>query len=172
MRYGGILWSSIPGTRVLIPATGLPFPCKFLKEGRCEIYEMRPLHCRLFPERLYIDPSPQEFLSFYRAGYECVDEGVSLGEERASEVKALMEEDQAELERTADFFRNEEFVFELSPPQFSEIQRVFRGIDPQDPDRNEKRRKALEAMIPESCKRNVRDAFISKLRMIDRASKD
>jgi Fe-S-cluster containining protein len=172
LRYGGVLWSSIPGTRVLIPATGLPFPCKFLKDGSCEIYEMRPLHCRLFPERLYIDPSPQEFLSFYRAGYECIDEGVSLGEERVDEVKDLMREDQAALERTAGFFRNEDYVFELSPSQYGEIQRIFREIDPLDPNRNEKRRKALEARIPEPFKRQVRDAFISRLRVIDKASKD
>jgi Fe-S-cluster containining protein len=172
MRYGGILWSSIPGTRALIPATGLPFPCKFLKDDRCEIYEMRPLHCRLFPERLYIDPSPQEFLSFYKSSYECVDEGISLGEERVEEVKALMEEDLAALERTAGFFRNEDYVFELSTSQYSGIQRVFSGIDPQDPDRNEKRREVLEALIPESFKRQVSDAFISRLRAIDNASKD
>lgn len=171
-RYGGILWSSIPGTRVLIPATGLPFPCKFLKDRRCEIYEMRPLHCRLFPERLYIDPSPQEFLSFYRAGYECINKGLSLNEERAQDVKALMEEDQEELERTAGFFRNEDHVYELSPSQYNEIQSIFSGIDPREPNRNEKRRIALEAIIPESFKKIVREAFISRLKEIDNASND
>jgi Fe-S-cluster containining protein len=169
--FGGVLWSNIPGTPAVIPSTGLPFPCKFLKEGKCKIYEVRPLHCRLFPERLYIDSSPQKYESFYKAGYECVDEGLTLDEGRALELTGLIEKDQRELERTAEFFRNEDFIYELSPPEYNQAQLFFGQIEPDDPQRNMKRRSALEGLIPEKFKEEVRSAFISRLKGLDKESK-
>jgi len=167
-RYGDVHWTMIPGTRSLIPATCLPFPCSFLSEGRCSIYELRPLHCRLFPERLYVKPSPAVFEPFYRSGYVCVDEGVYLTEERMDEVARLMEEDRRELERTARFFRNEEFIYELSPEEVFRIESGFGEISSLDPERNRKRREIVEGVIPESFKALVRESFLSRLREIDR----
>jgi Fe-S-cluster containining protein len=172
-RYGGVLWTNIPGTTALIPSTGLPFPCKFLEGGRCKIYETRPLHCRLFPERLYINPNPQDFESFSRAGYECIDEGVSLREERAEEMKNLMDEDHRELERTANFFNNEEFIYELTPSQANEVKRIFNTLALDDPERNRRRREALENMIPKKFREEVRDSFTARLKELEKEkSKD
>jgi Fe-S-cluster containining protein len=171
-KYGGVLWSNIPGTQAIIPSTGLPFPCKFLKDGKCIIYGVRPLHCRLFPERLYIDPSPQKYESFYRAGYECVDEGLTLDERRALELVRLIKKDQGELERTAGFFRNEDFIYELSPHEYNQAQLFFGHIEPDDLDRNMKRRRALEGLIPEKFKEEVRITFISRLKELDKESKE
>ncbi|RMF89699.1 MAG: YkgJ family cysteine cluster protein [Methanobacteriota archaeon] len=164
--HAGILWSSIPGTRAFIPSIGLPFPCSFLKEGRCSIYEIRPLHCRLFPERLYVNPSPQELEPFYRAGYVCVDEGFTLKDGREEEIKRLMEEDQRRLVETADFFKNEDFIYELTPEEYEEAQRAFRKIDIRDPERNRKKREVIEGLIPEEVKERVKEAFLSRLKAL------
>jgi Fe-S-cluster containining protein len=171
-EYGGVLWSNIPGSRSLIPSTGLPFPCKFLKQSRCSIYGVRPLHCRLFPERLFIEPSPQMFESFYEAGYQCIDEGLSVRGKRADETKKLMIKDRSELERTAGFFRNEEFIYELTPEEYRQVQQYFSGLDSKDLDRNKKRREVLERLIPAQFKENVRNAFLSRLGQIDKQSKE
>jgi Fe-S-cluster containining protein len=142
--YGGVLWTNIPGTKALIPSTGLPFPCKFLKTGKCSIYEFRPLHCRLFPERLFINPAPDQFEPFYKSGYTCVDEGFYMGEEREEEIERLMDIDRSELERTANFFKNERLIYELSQEQYKIVQKMFGETDQSDPERNRKRRKILE----------------------------
>jgi Fe-S-cluster containining protein len=170
-RYGGVLWTNIPGTKALIPSTGLPFPCKFLEGGRCKIYEMRPLHCRLFPERLYINPNPRDFESFSRSGYECIDEGITINEERAEEIRKLMEEDNRELERTANFFKNENFIYELTPSQANEVQKIFNSLAPDDPERNRRRREALENKIPRQFREEVRDSFTARLKALDRKGK-
>lgn len=171
-RYAGILWSSIPGTRTFIPSIGLPFPCRFLKDDKCTIYEIRPLHCRLFPERLYIDPSPEVFEPFHRAGYNCIDEGFLLSEERKEEVKRLMDEDQKELVRTAEFFQNEDFIYELTPSQYEEAQRAFMALSPDDPERNRKKRETIDALMPPGVKEEVMKAFLARLKELDRESKD
>jgi Fe-S-cluster containining protein len=166
-NYAGILWSSIPGTRAFVPSIGLPFPCRFLKEGRCTIYDIRPLHCVLFPERLYIDPSSHMFKPFYRAGYVCVDEGFFVDEKRAIEIEQLMEEDQKALIKTAEFFKNEDFIYEFAPAGYEEAQRVFRSIDDNDPDRNRKKREIIDALIPAKTKNEVKLAFLARLKKLD-----
>ena len=171
-RYGGVLWSNIAGTHSLIPSTGLPFPCKLLKDYRCTVYKIRPLHCRLFPERLYITPSPREFEPFHGSGYACVDAGVFVDEKRAVSVESLMEKDQDELLRTAEFFRNEEHIYELTPSQYKKIQRVFGDIPPGDLERNKMRREALEGLIPKKVKEEARRAFLLRLRRLDKKSKE
>ncbi|GBE56534.1 flagellin N-methylase [archaeon BMS3Bbin16] len=162
-RYGAVLWTNIPGTALLIPATGLPFPCKFLVKGKCSIYDVRPLHCRLFPERLYIAPEPWSYESFYSAGYICVDDGLTISPERRSELEELMIEDQRELEKTADFFNNEKFVYELTPDQLAEVEEAFLKISPGDCDRGGAKRRVLDEMIPQDFKEHVRQAFLDML---------
>ncbi len=169
--YGGVLWTNIPGTSALVPSTGLPFPCAFLKEGRCRIYGVRPLHCRLFPERLYIDPSPHDLKPFSGSGYVCVDDGIYLDDARRVEVTGQMDIDRRELERTADFFRNEEHIYELTPAQERKVQVLIAAIDTKDPERNRKKREIIEGMIPEDFKASVEEAFLLRLRELDMETK-
>ena len=171
-RYGGILWSNIPGTTALIPSTGLPFPCKFLENGKCTIYEVRPLHCRLFPERLYINPSQQTFEPFYGAGYQCVDEGVYLDDKRNREVREAIDEDQTELRRTADYFKNDKYIYELSEPEYREVQERMLGIDWTDPERNRLKREIIEGIIPSDFKKSVEEAFIQNLKNLGERSRE
>ncbi|MFV2040749.1 MAG: YkgJ family cysteine cluster protein [Candidatus Hydrothermarchaeales archaeon] len=162
-RYGGVLWTNIPGTALLIPATGLPFPCKFLVDGKCSIYDVRPLHCRLFPERLYIAPEPWSYESFYSAGYVCVDAGLGIQPNRRAELEELMAEDQRELERTAAFFKNENYVYELTPDQLAEVEDAFLKIGSNDLDRGDAKRRILDEMIPQDFKEHVGQAFLKRL---------
>jgi Fe-S-cluster containining protein len=166
-EYGGVLWSSIPGTPAMIPSTGLPFPCKFLKEGKCTIYDVRPLHCRLFPERLYINPSPGILDSFYKKDYLCVDQGFYLDENRKKEVEKLMSQDRRELERTAAFFKNEEFIYDITPEEHEAAERALNHIGRGDVEMNLKRRMIVEAIIPDGLKSEVRKVFESKLKKLD-----
>lgn len=167
-EYGGIGWSNIPGTGALIPALGLPFPCGFLKEGKCTIYDIRPLHCRLFPERLYISPATEELEPFFLSGYACLDAGFSISEERIEEVKDLMEQDKNELIRTAKIFKNEEFIYELNPSQDETVWKRLVNIRPDDPERNRKRREIIESVIPAEFRDQVYEAFLDRLKMMDK----
>ncbi len=167
-EYAGIGWSNIPGTSALIPAIGLPFPCGFLKKGRCTIYDVRPLHCRLFPERLYVSPASEELEPFLSSGYACLDEGFSMSEDRVEEVKELMEQDKNELIRTAKVFKNDEFVYELSPSEHEAAWKMLVGIRPDDHERNRKRREIIESAIPPKFQDKVYDAFLDKLKKMEK----
>ncbi len=79
-----------------------------------------------------------------------------------------MIEDQKELIKTAEFFRNEDFVYELTQADKNKIERAFAEISVNEPERNRKKREIIENLIPDDFKKAVEDAFIKKLRRLDK----
>ena len=49
-KHNAVLLPAIHGLneQVMMPTLGLNKPCEFLRDGRCSIYEDRPLVCRMF----------------------------------------------------------------------------------------------------------------------------
>lgn len=150
-----------------VPTTVFPFPCKFLSSGKCAIYEARPLHCRLFPERLYISPSSQTVEPFYRAGYKCVDAGFKLTEERKGYIKELFKQDEEEINETLNFFENFTFFYTPEDGMYNIIVNKLKKISPADAERNAKKRKIIEASIPEDFKEEVKKHFIERLEELE-----
>ena len=72
-------------------------------------------------------------------------------------------QDERELEKTADFFNNEKFVYELTPDQLAEVEEAFLKISPGDCDRGGAKRRVLDEMIPQDFKEHVRQAFLDML---------
>ena len=165
-KYCSIAWSG-DLRHGFIPTIVIPFPCKFLNKNKCTIYEIRPLHCRLFPERLFIEPNYMEIEPFYRAGYECIDAGFKLDNERKKKIKELMEIDREEVLETANFFENFTFAYSFESDEHAEILREIKKIDKKDKERNRKKREAIESRIPEELKKLVRSFFIEKLELIE-----
>jgi len=164
--YCGIAWSGNL-REGFVPTAVFPFPCKFLSNNRCTIYEIRPLHCRLFPERLYISPLRQAIEPFYHAGYKCIDAGFKLGEERKKHVKELIDRDKEEINETLNFFENFTFFYNPEDEEYSTIVNRLKKISPVDMERNSKKRKIIESSIPEDFKEEVKKHFLEKLEELE-----
>jgi Fe-S-cluster containining protein len=126
-KYCEIMWNGIPGTSLLIPSVGLTFPCGFLKNDRCEVYDVRPIHCRLFPEALVMDNGN---LDMYRnCGYECIDIGTALDARRKAYLRCLQDIDRHELKVTASYFDNFGYCVELKPQELKRLSGSLAGIN-------------------------------------------
>lgn len=165
-KYCSIAWSG-DLKHGFIPTIVIPFPCKFLNSNKCTIYEIRPLHCRLFPERLFAEPNPVEIEPFYKAGYNCIDTGFKLSNKRKREIKELMEVDREEILETANFFENFTFSYSFESDEYAKIIREIKKIDKNDKERNKKKREIIESKIPEELRKVVKSFFIEKLELIE-----
>jgi Fe-S-cluster containining protein len=164
-RYGEIMWNRIPGTWAFIPSVGLAFPCTFLSSGRCRIYPVRPLGCRLFPEAPALREDADRDL--YRAsGYPCFDRGVSVPPTRAQHIQRLLAIHREEARATATLFGNADYLCFLSPIQLETIRRRLDTVSPLD--RNERRRELCLAHIPSAPKERVRQEFFKTLQTLTR----
>jgi len=74
-----------------------------------------------------------------------------------------MVEDQRELERTAAFFNNDEFVYELTPEQRAKAQKAFLNVESDDLNRGSLKRRVLDELIPGDFRESVRQAFMHRL---------
>jgi len=164
--YCGMAWSGNL-REGFVPTTVFPFPCKFLSRGKCSVYEARPLHCRLFPERLFISPLRQAIEPFYRTNYKCVDAGFKLGEERKEYVKELLKQDEEEINETLNFFENFTFFYTPDDEIYGLIVSRLKKISSADAERNAKKRKIIESSIPEDFKEEVKKHFIERLEELE-----
>ncbi len=157
--YCEVIWNRIPGTCLLIPSVGLIFPCRFLKEGRCIVYDIRPIHCRLFPEALVMENGS---LSMYRnCGYECIDRGVVVNRDRKANVRRLKDIDRHELKVTASYFENFKYCVALEPEEFKKIESCLLEIN--NMERAEKRRELITESIDKRHREKVKEIFMKRL---------
>ncbi|MBI4616811.1 MAG: YkgJ family cysteine cluster protein [Planctomycetes bacterium] len=128
--YCTVLWNQIPQTRWFVPAVGLAFPCRCLDAGRCRVYDVRPLRCRLFPEHLLTrrDALAQDYAN---QGYRCFEDGTASGEPCiAKELAALLGREEAENRMTAAYFGNGARAVELAQDTFAAILGGVRTLPP------------------------------------------
>ena len=165
-RYGEVMWNRIPGTRAFIPSLGLAFPCGFQAGGRCRIYQVRPLGCRLFPEAPALREAADRDL--YRAsGYPCFDGGVSVPPSRARQIERLLEIQREEARETVAVFRNDAYACFLSPVEVEGISRALDEVSSME--RNARRRELCLARIPSALGDRVREEFLAALEALDRS---
>lgn len=158
-NYCGIMWNRIPGTSLLIPSVGLIFPCGFLKNDRCEVYDVRPIHCRLFPEALVMDNGNLEI--YRNCGYCCIDNGAPLDMHRKAYVHRLKDIDRHELKVTASYFDNFSYCVELRPDDLGRIGNSMCGIG--NMERAAKKRELYTETIDKKTMETVESAFRKKL---------
>jgi Fe-S-cluster containining protein len=164
-RYGEVMWNRVPGTRAFIPSLGLAFPCRLRVAGRCRIYQVRPLGCRLFPEAPALREDADHDL--YRAsGYPCFDRGVSVPPARAERIERLLATQREEARITATLFGNADYVCVLSPVELETIGRELDGVSPTE--RNARRRELCLARITPALKERARLGCLNALRALER----
>lgn len=151
------MWNRIPGTRAFIPSLGLAFPCRFLEGGRCRIYPVRPLGCRLFPEGLLVDSSSVDLTLYRGTGYRCFDEGLSVSRSQRRLMARLLSLQREEAGLTARLFQNSAYLHVLSPAELQAIARDLEGVPPEG--LNERRRNLCTARIPQSLRGQVEVEF-------------
>jgi Fe-S-cluster containining protein len=157
--YCEVIWNRIPGTCLLIPSVGLIFPCRFLKEGKCIVYDIRPIHCRLFPEALIVDNGN---LDIYRnCGYRCIDSGIELDRFRKAYIHRLKDIDRQELKAMASYFENFKYCVELKVKEFERISNLLSGVDRME--RDAKKREVFTEAIDKGDKERVETIFIKKM---------
>ncbi len=158
-NYCEIMWNRIPGTSLLIPSIGLVFPCGFLKNDRCEVYDVRPIHCRLFPEALVTDNGN---LDIYRnCGYQCIDTGTALDANRKAYTHRLKDIDRHELKVTASYFDNFSYCVELRPDELGRIGNCLSGVG--NMEMAAKKRELYTETIDKKTMETVESVFRKKL---------
>jgi Fe-S-cluster containining protein len=165
-RYGEVMWNRVPRTRAFIPSLGLAFPCRFRAAGRCRIYRVRPLGCRLFPEAPALREDADRDL-YQASGYPCFDGGVSVSPTRAQLIERLLEIQREEAQVTATLFGNADYVCVLSPVEIETICREVEGVSPVE--RNARRRELCLEHIPSALKERARLHCLETLRTLGRA---
>lgn len=91
---------------------GLNIPCRFRVNNRCEIYEARPLNCRLFPYWVLANAPKKDIPKIIDATHKCIV-GFEPDDEKRKKYKAflgklsgiLLKESKA----TEDFMKNNNF---------------------------------------------------------------
>ncbi len=163
--YCQMMWNRIPNTPYFLPSTGLVFPCGFLKGEECVIYDVRPLHCRLFPENILIS-NFEDLTPLKGTGYECVDKGFAISEERAEAIRKLSEIDEAELEATADYLENINHSVPISEADYGKIMSHVANFDPLE--RNGVQRALFMELLSKRLDLNtIEKAFLEKIRTLD-----
>lgn len=104
-KYCDIDGTELPAYYNIFPILGLKLPCKFLKNGRCTIYNHRPLFCRVFPEDLILNPLYGEEKQLYiDTGYKCVKDGFKVSENHTKVIKKLLDIMDQEIDATGEYF--------------------------------------------------------------------
>lgn len=162
--YCEIIWNKIPDTYLLIPSIGLVFPCRFLDNGRCSVYALRPIHCRLFPEAIVAEKGN---LGIYRnCGYQCIDKGMAIDNGRKDYMLRLKRTDLKELEITAAYLDNFKYCVAVKPQEFHRINRLVSDVA--DIEKAGEKRELLKGAITEYMRDEVVSVFIEKLNRLDR----
>lgn len=166
-RFGTVMWNRIPGTRAFVPSLGLAFPCGLRRGGRCVIYQVRPLACRLFPEGPALSANADAEL-YREGGYPCFDRGVRLSPMRARQVETLLARHREECRETAALFRNGDYACVLAAVEITAIGRALDGVPAVE--RNAARRGLCEARIPDRLKEAVRTDWWKVLHQVAQAA--
>ncbi len=163
--YCQVMWNRIPNTPYFLPSTGLVFPCGFLENEECVVYDARPLHCRLFPENI-LTSNFEDLTPVKGRGYECVDKEFTISEKRADAMRKLSEIDQMELESTAEYFENINYSVPISEEEHGQIMSHVEDLD--ELERNEKKRALFMTIIGKRIDIDgVEKAFREKIRKLD-----
>jgi len=94
----------------IFPILSLKLPCKFLENGKCTIYNHRPLFCRVFPEDLILNPLYGEEKQLYiDTGYKCVEEGFKVSDDHTKVIKKLLDIMEQEIDATGEYFNLYEY---------------------------------------------------------------
>ncbi len=165
-KYCEIQWNIMPGTYTFIPSMGLRFPCGFLDGGRCKIYGTRPMHCRLFPENIAVEPGLEYAGAFKGRGYKCVDEGFEVAPERRKSIENLMEANNRELEETESVFQNLDYCVDITEEEYREVIRELEGVDLMEYDRT--KRELFTKLIEDSIVGDIRAEFTKRIEAIDK----
>jgi len=162
--YGEISWNLIPFTHTIIPSLILKMPCKFLKEGKCSIYQIRPILCRLFPESLVVDEGfdVEDLKGF---GYMCIDRGVALSDKRREWIQELIEESDDDFEETIEFFQTTSYCVDLTDDDFESLSAKLENADPAD--FNAKRNVLVKAMVENALEGDIYKEFLEKLKKLE-----
>jgi len=95
---------------------GLQIPCKFRNNKQCDIYEARPLNCRLFPYWVFADIPKEKIPKYVDESYECVH-NVELDEKTlefykkyCKEIALILEEESKITERLLKKF---DLIYEM-----------------------------------------------------------
>ena len=158
-QYCGIMWNRITGTCLFIPSVGLIFPCRFLESGRCCVYDVRPIHCRLFPEGLVADNNNMDI--YRNCGYRCIDKGMAADKKREPYIYELKRIDRRELEATASYFENFNYCVELKPEEVKRAGGFLSDVDYME--RAAKTREMFTEAIDKKTREEVESVFIKRL---------
>jgi len=160
-----IMWNMISGTQTMVPSVGLMFQCGFLEEGQCTIYDVRPIHCHLFPEALFTDSNPRNLKAFTDTGYKCIDRGFKISDKAREEMLRLYEIDENETKATAEYFDNFRYSYKLSNMELNLVYELLKDVT--ELDKNERRREICTDMISSELKNKAKDDFIEKIKKLD-----
>lgn len=157
--YCEVIWNRIPSTFLLIPSVGLVFPCRFLKDNKCTVYGIRPIHCRLFPEAIIVDGGDPDV--YRNCGYGCIDRGIVPNKYRRAYIHRLRDIDRHELKATASYFENFKYCVELKAKEFERISNLLSGVDRME--RDVKKREVFTEAIDKGDRERVETIFIKKI---------
>ncbi len=89
----------------IFPILGLKLPCNFLENGKCTIYNHRPLFCRVFPEDLILNPLYGEEKQMYiDTGYKCVIKDFKVDADHIKVIEKLVDIMDQEIETGGEYF--------------------------------------------------------------------
>lgn len=163
-EYGEISWNLIPFTHTLIPSLILKMPCKFLKNGKCSVYSIRPIMCRLFPESIAIDEE-LSLEDFKGMGYMCIDKGFATSEQRKEVIQELIEESEDDFEETLEFFQNTSYCVDLTDDEFASLAEKLENVDASD--FNAKRGTLVKSMVESALEGDINKEFLEKLKKLE-----
>ncbi|RJQ39730.1 MAG: hypothetical protein C4550_04900 [Nitrospiraceae bacterium] len=161
-QYCGIMWNRIPGTCLFIPSVGLIFPCRFLEGGRCAVYDVRPIHCHLFPEGLVVNNSNMDI--YRNCGYRCIDKGIKPAMTNKPYIHRLKDIDNRELKATASYFENFNYCVEMKEEEFKEIESLLTNVDYME--KAAKERDMCTEIINRKDKGRAESIFMRKLALL------
>ncbi len=163
-KYCEIMWNMIPYTYTFIPSVGLRFSCGFLKENRCTIYSLRPIHCRMFPENLVIDPGLDAIDVFKNSGYKCIDADFEVSPERRKEIKKMMRLNEELLRETVDFFENPNYCVDITAEEYNELADALANVDAME--FHAKKRNLLNELMEKTLEGNITTEFVKKIKLL------
>lgn len=162
--YGEISWNLIPFTHTFIPSLILKMPCKFLKEGKCTIYSIRPMLCRLFPESLAVEDE-LNLEDLKGVGYLCIDKGFTMSEQRKEWIRELIEENNNDFEETLEFFQNTSYCVDLTDEEFAALAEELENVDASE--FYAKRNALVKSMIESALEGDINKEFLEKLKKLE-----
>lgn len=168
--FGG--YCDIDGTELpifsnIFPVIGLKTPCRFLKDGKCSIYDYRPLYCRLFPEDLIVNPLHDKELEMYKGvGYKCIDIGFKLDERHRKMIEGLSATMEEEMDTTCEYFRFDKYPAQFLDEDRERLESLYE--EAKDAKEREEIKIRRTEMAREKVKEKVGTDFSEKIKELDR----